>query len=206
MKIPAPGLQAHRSLRTRIALTLCAVLIAASASPLFSQTRTATRVVTTSSAPRASAKTRGNAPTKQLKANARGKLAGARNLSVTQANGEEPLEAFATGEEGIQITTSEIMARQRTSHTRTVNVRNLRKNLTEPNRRDHQAAPGALPLSQWPQPDASIPELSKTKGDLIPQAPQTPSTQFDGATTPTDTGGFPPIRWGRLAPRSSSSS
>jgi hypothetical protein len=67
-----------------------------------------------------------------------------------------------------------------------------------PNRKNLPDGPGALPFSRFPYLDEK--EKSDSLLNLVPTAPQTLGTQFNGATGPTETGAFPPDTQGVVGP------
>ena len=98
-------------------------------------------------------------------------------------------------EPGIRRTTAEIMAQHPPQ--RPANFDKLRNEfeLEGPDREHLPGAPGAVQASQWPPPDPT-----KPRPDRPTSAPQTLSTQFDGATGPTETGYILPDTEGSVGP------
>ncbi len=96
---------------------------------------------------------------------------------------------------GIQKTSAEIMDLQAATPAKKFNPRSLMRELEGPDRSNLPQAPGAIDAPQWPPVDKSAPEAAP-----LPSGPQTPSTAFDGATGPTETGAFPPDTMGAVGP------
>jgi hypothetical protein len=67
-----------------------------------------------------------------------------------------------------------------------------------PNRKNLPDGLGALPFSRFPYPSEK--EKPDSLLNLVPTAPQTLGTQFNGATGPTETGAFPPDTQGVVGP------
>jgi hypothetical protein len=92
----------------------------------------------------------------------------------------------------IEQTTAEIMDAQASQPSKE-GVLRPRKKKERPNRENLPHTSDAIEATQWPLPDANAPITEAG-------APQTPSTQFNGATGPTETGAFPPDTDGAVGP------
>ncbi|MEP7336513.1 MAG: hypothetical protein ABI977_02005, partial [Acidobacteriota bacterium] len=89
-------------------------------------------------------------------------------------------------------TVAEIMNEQ-ASRPQQDSTRKLRPEREGPERDDLPQNPNAIEGTQWPPADKNAPIHE-------PGAPQTPSTQFTGATGPSETGAFPPDTMGTVGP------
>jgi hypothetical protein len=112
--------------------------------------------------------------------------------SVARAEGETVGTPW-TGEKGIEETSAQIMARDR-AMAATSPKAHPQKPYLRANRQNLKENPNALALAQFPAP------TGPDKGpNARPYIPQTPSTEFTGATL-TDTGAFPPDTMGTVGP------
>ena len=109
-----------------------------------------------------------------------------------------------TAEVGAVSTTKEIMDREaargdKKTARQILTERGLRPKKTRPDRRNLPDGPGgSMFYSQYPYPEGF--RNRDLISNLIPDAPQTLGTQFDGATGPTETGAFPPDSTGAVGP------
>ena len=114
-------------------------------------------------------------------------------LSISQTN---PDGSITAGQimtvSPVQRTVAEIMADQASRPSQPGNGR-LIPEREGPERKNLPQNPNAIEASQWPLPDKNTPAVPLA-------APQIPSTQFDGATGPAETGAFPPDTMGTVGP------
>jgi hypothetical protein len=116
---------------------------------------------------------------------------------------ERPGEKMPAVEVADQKTVIQIMAEQAAvGYEKTTRQMLMEKGLLPekegPDRRNLPDGLGALPFSRFPYPSEK--EKPSSLFNLVPSAPQTLGTQFNGATGPTETGAFPPDTQGVVGP------
>jgi hypothetical protein len=202
MNTPSAMSRRSVSIRRYISLALCAVLLASTTSPLFAQKRVAIRTAPSrATAPQTKSK---SAKPQQWQAVPQGRTGGVRNMPIDQG-GETPADGMMITDAPVEIGMRSITAAQTIADRDSGGEPKQRPDfeLEQPDRKDLPEGAGAQSLSQWPPaPEGAATDAKFASGhaDTQPLAPQVVSTQFDGATGPTETGAFPPDTQGAIGP------